>query len=176
MFSQTMLDLDVICGLSTLLTYVLSFIQYILYNHLHFVFVFSNNLINYLLKWDHNTEFLSDAVAFEGLIIGLSIPISLQVVSWIADKYEDPEISKVFIKETLYKLQFFLILPNIAIAILLRFLGTGNFLFLTSIYVWLLFNLLFFYMYIKKVEQYATNTDKVMINKLKEYVDEILEE
>ena len=106
----------------------------------------------------------------------MSIPISLQVVSWIVDRYEDHEISQFFIKEPLYRVQFFLILPNIAISLLIRLLDTTYSHALIFVYVWMLINIFIFYRFIKLVEQYTTNIDKIMINKFMRYVDDILKE
>lgn len=177
MFSQTVLNWNSICGLSKLLICIISSIQKRSYICLEESIVYLKSyFISFFSGFKPNTEFLSDAVAFEGIIIGLSIPISLQVVSWIAGRYDDHEISQFFIKEPLYKLQFYLILPNIAIAILLRFLVIDEPIILILIYAWLVINMFVFFKFIKLVEQYTTNLDKVMINKFKKYVEDILEE
>ena len=52
-----------------------------------------------LLSFTPNVSFLSDIVAIEAVLIGVTIPISLQVVTLTAEKYRDLEISKIFIKK-----------------------------------------------------------------------------
>jgi len=132
-------------------------------------------LINFIIKLAPTPDFLSDIAAFEGILIGVSIPISLQVVSWVVDRYRDQEIAQFFIKEPLYRAQYLLLLPNIIIAIFLRFLNISNSLILWLIFFWLVINIFIFYKFIRLVEQYATNTDKLLLRKLKHYVEDILE-
>jgi len=132
-------------------------------------------LINFIIKLAPTPDFLSDIVASEGILIGVSIPISLQVVSWVVDRYRDQEIAQFFVKEPLYRAQYLLFLHSIIIAILLRFLNISNSLILWLIFFWLVINIFFFYKFIRLVEQYATNTDKLLLRKLKHYVEDILE-
>ena len=132
-------------------------------------------LINFIINLEPTPDFLSDIAAFEGILIGVSIPISLQVVTWVVDRYSDQEIAQFFIKEPLYRSQYLLFLPSIIIAILLRFLNISNSLILWLIFFWLVINIFIFYKFIRLVEQYATNTDKLLLRKLKHYVEDILE-
>ena len=121
-----------------------------------------------------SNEFLSDVAALEGVLIGVAIPISLQVVTWTADRYKDHEIAKFFTDERLYRWQYFLLLPNIGIAILLRFLNISNLLLLAIVFLWLIINIFIFYRFIRLVERYATETDRLLLQKLKHYVEDIL--
>jgi hypothetical protein len=121
-----------------------------------------------------SNEFLSDVAALEGVLIGVAIPISLQVVTWTADRYKDHEIAKFFTAEVLYRWQYFLFLSNICIAILLRFLNISNLVPLAIIFLWLIVNICIFYRFIKLVERYATDTDQLLLQKLKHYVEDIL--
>jgi hypothetical protein len=132
-------------------------------------------LINLIINLAPTPDFLSDIAAFEGILIGVSIPISLQVVTWVVDRYSDQEIAQFFIKEPLYRAQYLLFLPSIIIAILLRFLNISNSLILWLIFFLLVINIFIFYKFIRLVEQYATNTDKLLLRKLKHYVEDILE-
>jgi len=120
-----------------------------------------------------SNEFLSDVAALEGVLIGVAIPISLQVVTWTADRYKDHEIAKFFTDERLYRWQYFLLLSNIGIAILLRFLNISNLVPLAIIFLWLIINIYIFYRFIRLVERYATETDQLLLQKLKRYVEEI---
>jgi len=131
-------------------------------------------LINFIINLEPTPDFLSDIAAFEGILIGVSIPISLQVVTWVVDRYSDQEIAQFFIKEPLYRSQYLLFLPSIIIAILLRFLNISNSLILLLIFFWMVINIFIFYKFIRLVEQYAANTDKLLLRKLKHYVEDIL--
>jgi len=120
------------------------------------------------------TDFLSDIATIEAVLIGISIPITLHVVTWVADKYEDQEIVKFFIKEFLYQIQYPLFLINIVLAILLRFLNIKNCFILWFIFLWFVINTIVFYKFIKLVEKYVVNTDKVILAKIKNYVQDFL--
>ena len=108
-------------------------------------------------------------------MIGVAIPISLQVVTRAADRYKDYEIAQFFTKEPLYKLQYVLLLPNIALAIFLKFLSISNPVVLWTIFFWFIVNIIVFYIFVKIVEEYTINTDKLLLGKLKRHVKIILE-
>ena len=142
------------------------------------LFVFFAAIISNLLLIYHFTpkvEFLSDVITLEAVLIGVAIPLSLQVVNWTADKYRDNEIAKFFVNERIYKIQFLLLLSNILIVILLRFWGTTNSLLLWVVFIWLIGNIIIFYKFIKLVEQYATNADRYLLGRLKKHVRNILQ-
>jgi len=175
--AQEITNWELIYGSIKLLIYNKAYFEQFLVIYLKScVFYLKVLLIQLFERLSIKNDFLSDVAAFEGIIIGLSIPISLQVVSWIADRYEDNEISQVFIKEPLYKWQFYLIMPNIAISILLRLFNVEKPIILVLIYLWFLINIFIFYKFIKLVEQYTTNTDKVLIKIFRKNVDDMLEE
>jgi hypothetical protein len=123
-----------------------------------------------------NLSFLSDMVGFQGFLIGVAVPISLQVVSWIADRYKDQEIAKLFIREPLYRLQFFLIIPHIASCILVRYLNLSLQPLLISMYGWFLINLVTFYFFVKRVSLYVTDADQILLQKLEKYVTDLFEQ
>lgn len=146
---------------------------------LHIFFSFPKIVINFSwLSWfgkiTPNPTFLSDLAAVEGVLIGVSIPIALQVVSWTADRYRDQEIAKFFASELLYRIQYFLFLSNIILVLLLRFLHIKNFLVLWAVFLWFVLNVIVFYFFIRMVERYVTDTDKIFLSKLKGYVQDIL--
>jgi len=142
------------------------------------IFIFLLGIIKKILYFFSNlvpdSAFLSDIATFEGILIGVTIPISLQVVSWTVDRYKDKEIAQFFIKEPLYKIQYLLLLPNIAIAIFLRLINMSNLIFLGFIFIWLIINMIIFYKFVRLIEQYITNTDKLLLRKLKKNVEIIL--
>lgn len=121
------------------------------------------------------SDFLSDLAAFEGVLIGVAIPIALQVVTRTAERYGDYEIAQFFTDERLYRSQYFLLLPNIAIAIFFRLLDVSNSLILWPIFIWLLANIFIFYRFVRLVEDYTTSTDKLLLRKLDEYVETIFQ-
>lgn len=130
--------------------------------------------VKILIKVTPNPDFLADVATFEGVLIALAIPVSLQVVNMSLDRYKDPELGQFFIKERLYFWQYLLLLPNIALAILLRFLDVKNSLFLWLVFVFLLVSMVVFYHFIKLVEKYMTSADKVLLDKIRKHVQDIL--
>ena len=123
---------------------------------------------------DFNSAFLSDLATLEAGLIGVAIPIALNVVNSTSEKYEDPKISRIFTEERLYILQYWLLLPNIILAIFFRFLDIELYPILFFIFFWFIFNIYFFYKFIKLVEKYTVNTDELLRNKLKEEAHNIL--
>ena len=128
----------------------------------------------FLINKIPNNVFLSDVAAFEGILIAISIPLSLNVVSRATDRYNDQEISQIFTKEHIYKFQKIFLLINIGITIFLRFLDIKDQLILWLIFIMLLISIYVFYKFIKLVEQYSSNTDKLLLNRFKSDVEKIL--
>jgi len=125
--------------------------------------------------WVPNASFLSEVVGFQGFLIGVAVPISLQVISWIADRYKDQEIAKLFIREPLYRLQFVLILPHIVFCILARFQNTTNLILLWILFGWFILNLITFYLFVRRVALYITDADQILLRKLEKYVTELFQ-
>jgi len=122
-----------------------------------------------------NLQFLSDMVGFQGFLIGVAVPISLQVVSWIADRYKDQEIAKLFIREPLYRIQFILIIPHIGTCILLRFINMTSLPLLWLMLLWFVVNLISFSLFVKRVALYITDADQILLQKLEKYVSDLFE-
>ena len=118
--------------------------------------------------------FLSDAVGFEGFLVGVAVPVSLQVISWIADRYRDQEIAKLFIREPLYRMQYYLILPHIVLSVLLIFLSVKIYWILALFFFWFVCNVLVFFVYVRMVSIYVTDADRILLNKMKQYVAQII--
>lgn len=159
------LILSFLLGFSKILKFILMPISQLQFNISWIASIFTFSL---------NSAFLSDLATFQGVLIGVAIPIALQVVTRTADRYRDQEIAQFFIKEPLYRSQYFLFLSNIAITILLRFLNISSLPTLLLIFLWFLLNICIFYRFIRLVEQYATNTDRLLLGKLKRHVETIL--
>ena len=122
------------------------------------------------------SDFLSDIIAIEAVLIGVAIPISLQVVTWTAERYRDLEIAKMFTDEFLYRVQYILLLSNIVVAASLRFIYINNKLVVFIMMSWLILNVVIFFMFIRRVQQYVTNTDNFLIGKLRKDVQNILKD
>lgn len=138
--------------------------------------LFDISWLDWLSKLIPEQAFLSDIAAVEGVLIGVSIPIALQVVNKTADRYRDQEIAKIFIHELLYKIQYILFLSNIIAVVFLRFINVKDLLIFSIVFFWFVLNVFCFFKFILLVERYATDTDKLLIEKLKAYVKNIIEE
>jgi hypothetical protein len=101
----------------------------------------------------------------EAVLIGVAIPISLQVVLSMVQEY-DRDISKFFKNEWLYKAQYGLLFSNIIISISVRFFDFSNNYFLLFLLIWSGINMLLFYLFVRLVHDYVTDTDKVILKKV----------
>lgn len=125
--------------------------------------------------WVPNSSFLSEVVGFQGFLIGVAVPISLQVISWIADRYKDQEIAKLFVHEPLFRLQFILILPHSVVCILVRFQNITNIVLLWFLFGWFILNLITFYLFVMRIALYITDADQILLRKLEKYVTELFQ-
>jgi hypothetical protein len=76
-------------------------------------------------------DFLSDIVAFESALLGISIPISIEIVSRISERYKSNIITNNFLNDRTVKYSPskvknlpFLLIINVLLAIILRFFFT----------------------------------------------------
>lgn len=147
-------------------------IIYYLKHFLSFKFIYSFfDIINSLSL---NTDFLQDVIAFEGVLVGVAIPISFQVVLSMVKEY-DRDIAGFFTKEPLYKAQYVLFLLNIAISIIFRFFQISNVYALIFMLVWSIINIIIFVYFVILVHKYITDTDKVILGKLWKHATNIFE-
>lgn len=69
-----------------------------------------------------NPAFLSDVAAFEAVIIALLVPLSIEIVSRISERYNSDVITRVFESRWENKYLPLFLLVSIVLAVLLRFL------------------------------------------------------
>lgn len=82
--------------------------------------------MNWLLHFNPNVDFLSDIATFGGVIISLAIPISLNMVTRISERFKSEIISNKVIKHWDFYFLLILVLVNIIFSVCLRFLITSN--------------------------------------------------
>jgi hypothetical protein len=131
-----------------------------------------NNLIENLHL---NSDILSDIIGFEGVLIGVSIPLCLQSVSKIVDEY-GKDIAKYFVRELLYKSLFYLFPFNIVISMFLRLVKVENPFILFLMFLWTVVNLIVFLFFIKKAQKYITDTEDIIIKQAKKNAKRIFED
>jgi hypothetical protein len=84
------------------------------------------SIIAFLSDFAPNPTFLSDIAAFEAVVIAIAIPLSLEIVSRISERYESEVISRRFLDHWSIKWLPILLIGNIIIAVVLRFFSSGD--------------------------------------------------
>lgn len=77
--------------------------------------------MNWFLHFNPNINFLSDIATFGGVIISLAIPISLNMVTRISERFKSEIISNKVIKHWDFYFLLILVIINIVFSICLRF-------------------------------------------------------
>lgn len=83
-------------------------------------------ILSFLSDFTPSPAFLTDVAAFEGIILAIAIPLSLEIVSRVSERYQSEVISKKFIREWPIKLLPLLLIFNIFMAIALKFFMPNN--------------------------------------------------
>ena len=81
----------------------------------------SENFFTWILHFSPSPEFLSDIAAFEGVIMGIAIPLSIDIISRISERYESDVISRHFRERFGTRALTIFLVFNILVAIFLRF-------------------------------------------------------
>ncbi|MFP5082159.1 hypothetical protein [Pedobacter sp. JCM 36344] len=121
-------------------------------------------------------DFVAQFSAIIAGFISITIPIALDVVSRQTENYKDKEISESFLNERTYKFQVNWILPVAFLSIMIYAFKVES-----GYWIWLVILLdalamANFILFIKVVQQYATNFDNYYSTKLKREIDEIIQE
>lgn len=112
---------------------------------------------------DEAVNVVSDIAAILGVIAGISIPITLDLINRTADRYKYQELSSFFAKERLYN--WTLISNILCVAISLSFkMSSVNYLgVILVLYLWFAVNLLLFVFFIYRVQYIISNTDEILL-------------
>ncbi len=85
-----------------------------------------------------DVAFLSDIIAFQGAVIAIAYPLSLEIVSRISERYSSNVIIEKFSNEWIVKALPYLIITNVIIAASLKFFYVGELsILLPKILAWL---------------------------------------
>lgn len=132
---------------------------------------------DYTLLWNSfssftpRIDFLSDVVAFQGAVIAIAYPLSLEIVSRISERYSSNVITRKFLSEWSVRLLPCLLIANVIIAVSLKFFYTGALsLLFPKILAWLAISLfllstILLIAFFKTIRDYATNS-QYLINQL----------
>ncbi len=74
-----------------------------------------------IVGFSPNADFLSDVAAFEAAVISFAIPLSIDMISRISDRYQSSVMSRRFEGEKINRLFPIALLVTISLAIILRF-------------------------------------------------------
>lgn len=122
-------------------------------------------LCEWFLKFKPDPDFLSDIAAFEAAVIAFLIPLSIEIISKISERYESEITIRVFEERLSNWILPYMLMANIVLAILLRFsTNTSNegTTLLTVLY-WI--TLVFFVLVAFLILQVIRNIKKFMTNK-----------
>jgi hypothetical protein len=127
------------------------------------------SIIAFLSDFTPNPTFLSDIAAFEAVVIAIAIPLSFEIVSRISERYESEVISRRFHTHWTIKWLPFLLIANIIIAVVLRFLTNKNPTTLLwklaawiTLVVFLVIAVVLLFRFIPRLRHYMTEPDLVL--------------
>ncbi len=115
---------------------------------------------------DEAMNVVSDIAAILGVIAGISIPISLEVINRTADRYQNQRISSFFTEEPLYILNLFSNILCVAVSLSFKMSSVNNLGVILVLYFWFAVNLFLFIGFIYLVQYYITDTDTVTLKHL----------
>ena len=128
-----------------------------------------------------SVNFLSDIAAFEAAVIAFLIPLSLEMVARISERYQSEVVLKPFEDEFENRYLLVLLLINASLAIFLRFFVTqeviSGVLGILAMLVLVVFvaTAWMIFQFIRKLKKYMTDTDFLM-NKLFEDAHRAIDE
>ncbi len=85
------------------------------------IFTIASVALGYFLNFAPLPKFLSDVAAFEAVVIAIAVPLSLEIVSRISERYHSGIVTNRFVQEIEIKLLPAFLLANIIVAVSLRF-------------------------------------------------------
>ena len=152
----------------------------------HFILrIFQNLLIikdpiSWFEKFSPNLQALSLIITFEAAVVAILIPLSLEMISKISERYKSKIITNLFMSHNVIKCLPFLLIINIIICISLKiFVNEGitlsNPIKIIALFIFILFLIIAFYLllFIEKLKKYLTQDDFIIKNLFKEVDDAI---
>lgn len=126
-------------------------------------------IMSAIISFTPTPNFLSDIAAFEAVVVGLAIPLSVEIVSRISERYQSEVITKKFIQNWEIKWLPIFLIVNIIIAIALRFFVHDNPVLATwKILSWITFigflfiAVIFLFKFLPKLKRYMTDTNFIL--------------
>ncbi|EKE11115.1 MAG: hypothetical protein ACD_15C00137G0012 [uncultured bacterium] len=113
-----------ILSVGFLLGYVFGYSHFFDNMSVHFLDVIIQNLKLFkgiLVMFQPNPDFLSDVAAFEAAVVAFLIPLSIEIISKVSERYESEITVRVFEKRLSNRWLPYLLMLNIGLAVILRF-------------------------------------------------------
>jgi hypothetical protein len=113
-------------------------------------------------------NYLSDIAAFEAVIIALAVPLGFEIVSRFSDRFSSEVVAKRFSNEWELKWLPWLLIPNIILAVTLRFfVGDETTSCLWNVIAWIVFFgfilvALMLAFFIRRLRKYTTDTEYIL--------------
>ena len=133
------------------------------------VIEFISNIYFFLKAFNPSPTFLSNIAAIEAVIIAIAIPLSLEIVSKISERYQSEIISKKFFQSCTVTLLPKLLVLNIIVAISLIFFIKENPSFVLwkslawiTFFLFLFIVLFFTFAFIPRVMRYMRDTKFIL--------------
>lgn len=152
----------------------------------HFILTIFQNLsiiknpISWFEKFSPNLQALSLIITFEAAVVAILIPLSLEMISKISERYKSKIITNLFMSHNVIKFLPFLLIINIIICISLKFFVNDEITLSIPIKIITLFVFILFFvislsllLFIEMLKKYLTKDDFIIKNLFKEVDDAI---
>jgi len=91
------------------------------------VFSAINSLLSKIISFSPSTSFLSDIATIEGVIIGIAVPLSYEIIARLSDRYHSDVITRKFRERFEIKFLPWVLAVNITIIVIIKFVEGTNF-------------------------------------------------
>ncbi|WP_414755623.1 hypothetical protein [Anabaena sp. CCY 9910] len=156
-------------------------IGFVSYNYLHNnlnTMILDNPLVQWFIKnivnFTPKNAFISDVIAVQGAVIAIALPLSLEIISRISERYQSGVITRKFNQRWEIKLLPILLIIDIFMAVSLKFFGqTDSINGYWKVVAWLTFviflmTIYILYVFFKTLRHYTTDTSFLLEQLLKD--------
>ncbi|MBD2664256.1 hypothetical protein B6N60_01203 [Richelia sinica FACHB-800] len=133
---------------------------------------------SFFMSFSPSLGFVSDVIAYQAAIIAIAIPLSLEIISRISERYQSGVITKEFNRQWQLKVLLVLVIANALSGVTLKFFVDSKIDAGWKILAWLIFllflvtNILLF-AFFNMLRQYATKT-KFLLDRLFDDLNQVL--
>lgn len=157
-----------IAAICSLVAGVACWISNLIISFVSWIYAVAIGVLGFLSKADFNNAFLSDIAAFEGVAMGILLPLAWESISRTAEKYGDI-ITVKFKKHFVVRVLPYSYAMHIVLAIGTRLASSesnlaspGGKLWGALLFIWFLFNLIVFVSYLNIIHLYTFDIRKIL--------------